>query len=105
VKVLIVGDWHSELHEEAVYQALIKLGHEPLRFAWCQYFQPVGLAGKLGMPLFKAQNKYMIGPLVDRLNRDLIEKVALEQPDMVFVYRGTHVAMCRASCHIGRLQQ
>lgn len=91
MKVLIVGDWHSELHEEAVYGALIKLGHEPLRFAWCQYFQPVGLAGKLGMPLLKAQNKYMIGPLVDRLNRDLAKKVEFEQPDMIFVYRGTHV--------------
>lgn len=91
MKVLIVGDWHSELHEEAVYGALAKLGHEPLRFAWCQYFQPVGLAGKLGMPLLKAQDKYMVGPLVDRLNRDLAEKIELEQPDLIFVYRGTHV--------------
>lgn len=93
MKVLVVGDWHSEVHEEAVYQALQKLGHEPLRFAWHHYFQPTGVIGKLGLPLLKAQNKYMVGPLTARLNHDLLVRVTLEQPDMVFVYRGTHI--CR----------
>lgn len=91
MKVLIAGDWHSELHEEALYQAVLKLGHEPLRFAWHQYFKRDGVIGKLGSPLRKAQDKYMAGPLVDRLNRDLLEKVAYETPEMIFVYRGTHV--------------
>lgn len=91
MNVLIVGDWHSELHEKAVYQALRKLGHQPNRFSWCEYFQAAGWADKLVSPLFKAQNKYTIGPLVDRLNQDLVGKVALEQPDVVFVYRGTHI--------------
>lgn len=91
MNVLIAGDWHSELHEEAVYQALIKLGHQPSRFSWHQYFKSSGLWGKLGVLFSKAQNKYMLGPLVDTLNNDLLATVAANQPDLVFVYRGTHI--------------
>ncbi|MBC8553372.1 MAG: glycosyltransferase [Candidatus Brocadiales bacterium] len=91
MKILVAGDWHSELHEQAVYNAFIELGHETLRFAWYEYFKPVGIFRKLTMPFFKAQNKYMFGPLVDRLNRELVDLVAHEQPDLVFVYRGTHI--------------
>lgn len=91
MNVLIVGDWHSELHEEVVYQALAKLGQAPCRFSWHQYFKPDGLLGQLGLPLLKAQYKYMVGPLVDRLNRDLVRQVEHEQPDLIFVYRGSHI--------------
>jgi spore maturation protein CgeB len=92
VKILIAGDWHSELHEEAVYQAFKQLGHEPLRFAWHRYFKSSGaLLGRMTSPLARAQNKYMFGPAVAKLNRDLLAVATDEQPDLVFVYRGTHV--------------
>lgn len=91
MKILIAGDWHSELHEEAVYQALLQLGHKPLRFAWHEYFRPQGSLSKLGLPLLKAQNKYMFGPVVDCLNRDIISRIEKEQPELVFVYRGSHI--------------
>jgi hypothetical protein len=91
VKILIAGDWHSELHEESVYQAFRQLGHEPVRFAWHGYFKPSGALGRMTWPLARAQNKYMFGPAVARLNRDLLALAADEQPDLVFVYRGTHV--------------
>lgn len=91
MKILIAGDWHSELHEEAVYQALLKLGHAALRFSWHEYFHPRGRLTNIGSPLLKAQNKYMLGPVVDRLNKDIISRVDDERPDVVFVYRGSHI--------------
>lgn len=91
MKILVAGDWHSELHEEAVYQALKQLGHNVVRFSWHSYFKPTGLLGRLTLPVFKAQNKYMLGPLVSALNRDLVACVAAEQPDVVFCYRGSHI--------------
>ena len=91
MKILVAGDWHSELHEQAVYNAFIELGHETLRFAWHEYFKSAGAFSKLIMPFLKAQNKYMFGPLVDRLNHELVDIVAHEQPNLVFVYRGTHI--------------
>ena len=91
MKILIVGDWHSELHEEAVYQAFLQLGHEVSRFAWHLYFKPVGFFYRLIQFVIKAQNKYMLGHIVDKLNKDFLEKSFLEKPDLIFVYRGTHI--------------
>jgi len=91
MRVLVVGDWHSHLHEEAVYQALKQLGHEVNKFSWHQYFESSGIIGQILGPYLKAQNKYMLGPVVNKLNRDLVNQVELQQPEMVFIYRGTHI--------------
>jgi spore maturation protein CgeB len=34
MKVVIAGDWHSDLHEQPVHDALLTLGHETVPFAW-----------------------------------------------------------------------
>jgi spore maturation protein CgeB len=88
LKILIAGDWHSELHEEAVFNAFRAIGHEVSKFAWHEYFK----AGN-GVDRFikKFQNRFITGPIVRRINRDLIAAVAGFTPDMVFVYRGTHI--------------
>lgn len=91
MKILIAGDWHSELHEEAVYAALLKLGHEPVRFGWHQYFSADLLPWPVGVIAGKVQNKYMLGPMVSRLNADLVQLAQLTKPDALFVYRGTHI--------------
>lgn len=92
MRILIAGDWHSELHEEVVQQALRDLGHEVQAFKWCGYFgRPRGVLGWLAHFVRRAQNKYLIGPAIRRLNRDLIATAMHFKPDMLFVYRGTHV--------------
>lgn len=92
MKILIAGDWHSELHEEAVYQALWRLGHEVFRFSWHEYFRPRTGWLRLADDIFKrAQNKYLTGPLLARINRDFLTRVTEVKPEMVFVYRGTHI--------------
>lgn len=89
MKILIAGDWHSELHEEAVYRALASLGHDVLPFAWHGYFK--GGRSAIGVAWRKAQNKYLLGPQLKRLNADLLAQVRATRPDLLFVYRGTHV--------------
>lgn len=91
MKILVVGDWHSKLHEEVAAAALARLGHEVARFAWHGYFtatadQPCCLEYWL-----RAQNKYLWGPQLKRLNRDLLAKACEFQPDAVLIYRGTHI--------------
>src|SRR3989442_8665167 len=39
----------------------------------------------------KFQNKFLIGPFITRINRYLIKAVDHIQPDLIFVYRGTHI--------------
>jgi spore maturation protein CgeB len=89
LKILIVGDWHSELHEATVYKAFKSLGHEVLKFAWHDYFIP---RNWLDAFYKKLQNRLITGPIVQKLNIDLIKAAAEFVPDMIFVYRGTHIA-------------
>lgn len=92
MKILVVGDWHSELHEEAVFKAFRQLGHDVIGFPWCRYFRPcTGWMKGFDSLVKRAQNKYLIGSKITQLNRDLIHQASREQPDMVFVYRGTHI--------------
>jgi hypothetical protein len=91
VNILIAGDWHSELHEEAVFNAFKQLGHEPFKFAWHQCFVPEGWAKRFTRLFLKAQNKYMVGPAVSKLNNDLFDFAMQVQPDFIFIYRGTHI--------------
>jgi hypothetical protein len=91
MKFVLVGDWHSDLHEEQVYRALKQLGHDVVCFPWHTYFKPSSPLGRLALPLLKVQKKYMLGPAVSRLNRDLVACVSHEQPDVVFFYRPSHI--------------
>jgi len=93
LKIMVAGDWHSELHEVAVYDAFVRLGHHVERFSWHQYFRPAkGLLKTVDEIVRRAQNKFLYGPLLTRLNRHLVERVSVFAPDVLFVYRGTHIS-------------
>jgi len=92
LKIVVAGDWHSQLHEEAMLQALRQLGHEVVPFAWHGYFLPgEGALSRFDAILKKGQNKCLAGPILRRINRDLLALAARERPRAIFVYRGTHV--------------
>jgi spore maturation protein CgeB len=73
--------------------ALARLGHDVEPFAWHRYVAPASGAGPRSplALLRKAQNKYLVGPLIARINADLAARAAAAQPDLLFVYRGTHI--------------
>lgn len=94
MKILVAGDWHSELHEEAVSQAFKTLSHETYRFSWCEYFKTLSSSGlfSLGEAFNKKfQNKFIIGPIINVINNDFIETIRKYRPDLIFLYRGTHI--------------
>jgi len=89
---MVAGDWHSELHEVSVYEAFVRLGHRVERFSWHQYFRtPSGLFKPIKDIVRRAQNKFLFGPLLNLVNQHLIEQVGHFEPDLLFVYRGTHI--------------
>jgi spore maturation protein CgeB len=94
VKVVLAGDWHSNVHEQPMAEALARLGHSVEAFGWHKYLagadRPARGAAASGL-LRKAQNKYLVGPAIRRVNAELVALVTREQPDLLFVYRGTHV--------------
>lgn len=92
MRVLVAGDWHSDLHEQEVLRSLTRLGHEVGEFKWHHYFSFNQDAITSLAALFKrAQNKYVIGPTVARINQHFVSKALEFCPDVVFVYRGTHI--------------
>lgn len=91
MRILVAGDWHSDLHEEEVCKSLRRLGHEVSEFKWAHYFSSETLGPKSLFGLSRRfQNKFIVGPLIARLNHDFIAKVRSEQPNAIFIYRGTH---------------
>lgn len=92
MRILIVGDWHSELHEEVMCKALRDLGHQVNAFKWHGYFtRPQGVFGQFIYFIRRLQNKYLVGPAIRRLNGDLIVIAQNFKPELLFVYRGTHI--------------
>lgn len=78
-----------------MFQAFKKLGHDVSRFSWHQYFLPAkGPRWLQPLDRFvkKLQNKLIWGPLVYAINRDFAAAVERCRPDMVFLYRGTHIS-------------
>ena len=88
MKILVVGDGHSAIHEVAVVAGFNQLGHSVESFYWQNYFSASNSLVRLWR---RAQNKFLIGPTINRLNRDLVKKSVEFAPKLIFIYRGTHI--------------
>jgi spore maturation protein CgeB len=88
MKILVVGDGHAKIHEVAVARAFQDLGHDVGTFYWHTYFASTN-------PLIRfwqrVQYKFLFGPVLEKLNSELVELAVRTKPDVVFIYRGTHI--------------
>ncbi|MEZ9064528.1 MULTISPECIES: glycosyltransferase [unclassified Vibrio] len=99
MKVLIVSDgFSSHLYADSFTKPFEKLDWEVEHFEWLDYFFKYQYpnhysndGNKLKSIYFRVQNKFTIGPALKNINCDLIEKVKSYKPDLVLIYRGTHV--------------
>lgn len=94
VRVLIVGEFYKEIYEKAFYNSFKELGYEVHEFGWHKYFKGHQYNLKrhiIASIYYRFQNKYLIGPSINELNADLLKKCEEVNPDLVFIYRGTHV--------------
>jgi spore maturation protein CgeB len=89
--ILLTGDWHSQIHEVPFADGLARAGLKVDTFKWHTYFQDFSKKGQLFALVARLQDKYMFGFLVNKLNRDLIKKVRLDKPPILFIYRGSHI--------------
>lgn len=95
-KILVVGDFHSKIHELAIYNALNNQGYNVVKFSWVDYFkgylpsQRDSTKKNIFLEIYyRLQNKFLIGPTIYEINKGLISYILAEKPDLVFVYRGT----------------
>jgi hypothetical protein len=94
VKFLVAGAWQWSWYQEAFSKALATLGHEVKRFGWAEYFfRDLGNETAVAPKNFwcRVQNRLIAGPLVTRLNDQLVRDAADFAPDVVFAYNATHL--------------
>ncbi|MDH4228327.1 MAG: glycosyltransferase [Nitrospirota bacterium] len=108
MKILLAGDWQTPVYEEPARAALARLGHTVEPFAWHSYLHIPRRGARPGTPETpkipetpaastpsrlwgRIQNRLLRGPAVERLNRDLQAAVERLRPDLLFIYRGTHI--------------
>jgi spore maturation protein CgeB len=88
MKILVVGDGHSIIHEKAVANTFDKLGHHVKSFYWFKYFHS---NNPIKRQWYRAQNKFLLGPLVKCINQDFYKLATKFKPQLIFIYRGTHI--------------
>ncbi len=88
LRVLLVGEWHSDIHEEAWRAGLVARGHEVHGVAWHTRF---GGGSPLSHFVGRVQNKLGTGPAVWRLNAQIVREGRRFRPDAVILYRPTLV--------------
>jgi hypothetical protein len=96
LKVIVVGDYITDIYELAIYNSLISLGVEGFRFAISEYFdEAIKLDRKISFGprelWLRCQKRYRMGPVLNRLNKDLVSLARSIRPDVIFVYRSPYV--------------
>ena len=80
---LLAGPWDWNHYEEASANALQRLGQTVVPFRWSSFFE--GLGGRV-------ERKWtIVGPSTRRMNAAMRRAIRESEPDVVLVWRGTHV--------------
>lgn len=88
MKFLLVGDGHADIHEPALARALRLHGSEVKEFFWSSYFSSMN---SILHSIYRFQNKFVFGPQIYKIQKDLIKLAITFKPQVLFIYRGTHI--------------
>lgn len=83
MKVLVVGDGRSKIHELSLYQGFLNTDHTVSLFTWYHYINSTNF-----LTTRRIQSKLLFGPMIDKINNELIKKTIETKPDLLFIYRG-----------------
>lgn len=83
MRILIAGNWMWQQYEQSFADALTSLDCDVSSFSFQNYFCGVGGYYQSVLPV--------PGPALLRLNRALLDKATAACPDVLFIWRGTHV--------------
>lgn len=89
MKILVVGSYNYEMYENALYKAFLDIGEDAYIFAWND-FRYKGNSKVLRF-LDRFQERFLYGPQINKINKELIEKCKGLKPELIFIYRGTHI--------------
>ncbi len=92
LRVLQVGDFSFDFYDQALYEEFFSHGSvEVEKFEWKNYFNNYKYTSSLEKLYYGLQNRYKFGPVVWKLNSDLLLKVESGGYDALFIWRGIHL--------------
>ncbi len=98
MKIILVGAWYTSIYEEPLARSFEILGHEVFEFKSSSYFRNIhldhyrkGTYSLVEVSYYKFQNKFLVGPVISKINNDLFDLCSEVQPDMVFFYRALFI--------------
>ena len=94
MKIIVVGEFRWNFYHEACSKALEQLDHDVTRFGWSDIFFK-WLNGK-SEPIYKSiwhriQYGLLIGPLIKKVNRNLLSVAINEKPEIIWLHMATVV--------------
>ena len=93
-KILIVSDGHGEIYGRAFFSGFKSHGYHVDEFTWNKYFSynsKGGSVSKLHSFIARLQDRFLIGTPLTVINIGLYDKCIDFKPDLIFIYRGTHI--------------
>jgi spore maturation protein CgeB len=92
MKILQVGDFLFDYYDESLF---LEFKNSPSieshKFPWNHYFSNYQYKNLLWRAYFTFVNRYKLGPLINKLNRDLISQVKKGEYEVVFLWRAIHI--------------
>src|SRR5689334_1216779 len=92
MKFLVAGAWQWSWYQKAFAEALESLGHRVKPFGWASFFLDgvdTPLVAKPRNLSARVQQRLGWGPLVWKLNRELVDAALEFRPDVLLAYNGT----------------
>ncbi|MFT5759978.1 MAG: spore maturation protein CgeB [Alteromonadaceae bacterium] len=91
MKILQVGDFNFDYYDKSLFlefknNTQIKVN----KFQWNHYFSNYQYKNILTKLYYTLENRYKCGPLVKKLNHDLLRQVKTGEYDVVFLWRAVH---------------
>ncbi|SUJ07225.1 Uncharacterized protein conserved in bacteria [Shewanella putrefaciens] len=92
IRLLQVGDFSLDYYDESLFKELKKNNKvDSDKFQWSHYFSNYHYKNIFSKIYYTIENRYKCGPLVRKINRDLLQQVKNENYDIIFLWRAVHL--------------
>ncbi|TKF64247.1 glycosyltransferase family 1 protein [Vibrio sp. F13] len=93
MSILQVGDFRFSYYDFELFNALRSSDKFRVvdKFSWSQYFNDYKYENFFEKLYYGCMNRYKIGPVINRINSDLIDVVEKGNYDVVFLWRAIHI--------------
>jgi len=92
LRILQVGDFSLDYYDQSLFEELKTCNQiKADKFQWNCYFSNYQYKNLFAKAYYTLENRYKFGPLVKKLNRDLLHQVASGGYDVIFLWRAVHL--------------